>query len=263
MTDRFVTAFHPEGFKQYGYRLTGSFGEHCDVPIHIYASDMYHSSYNIPDESNSIWYEQFEIPELAAFLDRHKNMPHVHGKCPDHRWKPKDVAAGYNYRFDMHKFARMIYVMWAEAHRDPTGRMVWLDGDCVLRKQLPDDFIDRALPNGEAYAYLGRGKKYSETGYLVFKLPEALPILDEWANFCTSDSFLEQPEQHSAFLFDRARERHPEIKGHDLTPNGGGHPIYECFVGEYFSHLKGRRKYNGRCPQAEALDRKLNMRKQK
>lgn len=260
MTDRFVTAFHPEGFKVYGHRLVDSFDKFAPQwGLHAYASicdDRVYSRHS----DKATWHEQFDIPELRAFLDRHKDNPHVHGRQPDHRWKDKDRKAGYNYRYDMMKFARMIYVMWAEAHRDPTGRMVWLDGDCVLRKQLPDDFIDRSLPDGYDYAYLGRQKKYSETGYLVFRLPEALPILDEWANFCTSDSFFNEAEHHSAFLFDRARERHPNIKGYNLTPNGGGHPIYDCHVGEWIWHCKGRRKDKGICPQGmkheQALKRK-------
>lgn len=267
MSDRFVTAFHPEGFKQYGHRLIESWDKlGLDMAMYVWASEYAENPiyypYGARIDTKCQYLEQFAIPELAAFLDRHKDNPHVHGRQPDRRWKDKDRKAGYNYRMDMYKFSRMIYVMWAEAHRDPTGRMVWLDGDCVLRKQLPDDFIDRALPNGEAYAYLGRGKKYSETGYLVFKLPEALPILDEWANFCTSDSFLEQKEQHSAYLFDRARERHPEIKGHDLTPNGSGHPIYQSYAGEYIHHLKGEtRKAKGICPQGMKHEQSLRKKK--
>lgn len=261
MTDRFVTAFHPEGFKQYGHRLVESYAKfNAGQYLHVYASDMSGTIY--PKYLNeTAWHEQFDIPELAAFLERHKDNPHVHGKKPHSCWKPKDIQAGYSYRTDLHKFSRMIYVMWAEAHRDPTGRMVWLDGDCLLRKHLPDDFIDRALPEGYAYSYLGRGKKYSETGFVVFNLPDALPILDEWAGYCTNDTFFMENEQHSAYLFDRAREKHANIKGYDLTPNGSGHPIYDCFVGEYISHLKGARKYAGKCSQADALDRKLAKRK--
>lgn len=252
MSDRFVTAFHPEGFKQYGHRLIESFEQYaCDFDIHIYASDMSDSRYSGNIASNAVWHEQFDIQELSSFLYRHKDNDHVHGLKPNSSWKQRDLVAGYNYRFDMHKFSRMIYVMWAEAHRDPSGRMVWLDGDCVLREDLPEDFLNRSLPDGYAYSYLGRAKKYSETGFLVFNLPEVFPILDEWASFCTSDSFLKQPEQHSAFLFDRARELYADIKGYNLTPNGSGHPIYDCFVGEYIMHLKGDRKYKGVCPQAE------------
>jgi len=254
MTDRFCTAYHPAGFKQYGIKLVESYDKFSlDLPIHVWAShymeDPLYHPYSSKDGTKCIYHEQYSIPELRDFQYRYKNNPEVQGKKDNGLWKDKDRRAGYNYRFDLLKFSKMIYVMWAEAHRDPTGRMVWLDGDCLLRKQLPDDFIDRALPEGYAYSYLGRGKKYSETGFLVFDLPQALPILDEWASFCTLDSFLEQPEQHSAFLFDRARERHPDIKGYDLTPNGGGHPIYDTWVGEYIHHLKGSRKDKGFCPQ--------------
>lgn len=262
MSDRFCTAFHPDGFRTYGHRLVDSFAKFAGQwDMFVYASELGNPQYPMHFPKNISAIEQFDIPELSEFLDRHASNPHVHGRQPHSCWKPKDIQAGYSYRTDLHKFSRMIYVMWAEAHRDPTGRMVWLDGDCVLRKQLPDDFIDRALPNGEAYAYLGRGKKYSETGFLVFKLPQALPILDEWANFCTSDSFLEQKEQHSAYLWDRARERHPEIKGHDLTPNGGGHPIYECYAGEFIHHLKGSRKDRGVCPQGMKHEQSLRKKK--
>lgn len=262
MSDRFCTAFHPEGYKAYGHRLVDSYATYNNgFDLYVYASDLGSKEYPFDVHGPTIFIEQYAIKELSEFQSRHKKNLEVQGKKDNGLWKDKDRRTGYNYRFDLLKFSKMIYVMWSEAHRDPTGRMVWLDGDCLLRKQLPDDFIDLALPDGYAYSYLGRGKKYSETGFLVFNLPDALPILDEWAGYCTNDTFFREKEQHSAYLFDRAREKHPDIKGYDLTPNGSGHPIYDCFVGEYISHLKGDRKYSGKCSQADALDRRLRKRK--
>jgi hypothetical protein len=107
-----------------------------------------------------------------------------------------------------------------------------------------------ALPSGEAYAYLGRPGKYTETGFLFFDVERAKPILNTWANYYRKDTFLHEQEYHSAWLFDRAREQHRDILGYNLTPNGRGHAIHQCWVGLYFDHLKGKRKLRGRSPEA-------------
>lgn len=240
-----VTGFSAAGYVEYGQRFMESFKVHNpgyelfvftdgSVPLHI----EHH-------------YQQLDIPGLASSLTRWKNALQVHGKAPTDRWNDKERRAGYSYRFDMFKFCKMIYTMWGAAQMVSTEYMIWLDGDTVVRKQLPPDLAERSLPEGFDYAYLGREPKHTETGYLVFRLPEVMPILDAWVGYCNDDSFKLQKEWHSAFLFDRARERFPEINGYNLTPGGRGHVIHKCWVGQYFDHCKGNRKKRGRSPEAK------------
>lgn len=244
-----VTGFSGEGYEEYGRLFMSSFKKHNpNVPLHIYTDGV-----EDIEEPNVTQFEQSAIKGLSEFLDYAGGNPKFCGKPTHSKCKEKEVKAGYSYRFDAFKFCKMVYTMWAAAHNIGEGYMIWLDGDNVSRQPMPDNMAEISLPNGEMFAYLGREPKHTETGYLAFKLPEALPILDEWMGFYGNLCFQYEKEWHSAFLFDRARERHPSIKGNNLTPGGRGHVMANCWVGEFFMHNKGKRKKQGKSPEAKPL----------
>lgn len=247
METTIVTGFSHKGYYEYGARFIETFKEfNPNHKLLLYADGAPLSK---GDDITQL--QQGAIRELQNFVWRWRGVLTAEGKEPVVGWNDKERKNGYSYRFDAWKFCKMVYTMWAAAHRiEEPGYMIWLDGDTVVRRDIPKNLAERALPTGYDYAYLGREPKHTETGFLVFRLPEALPILDAWADFYTSDSFATQSEWHSAFLFDRAREKFPEIKGYNLTPGGNGHVIHKCWVGSIFDHCKGNRKTRGRSPEA-------------
>lgn len=243
-----VTAFSAKGYKEYGARLIESYIKSgSSFPMIVYTSEMD----SLPHHPNIIHKKQEDICDLRDFLFRWRDSKQIAGCKPGPEWKPKYIQQGYNYRFDAHKFCRMVYVMWHAASMLGAHRMIWLDGDSVIRQKLPDDFFDRFLPPTAHISYLGRPAKYSETGFVAFRFPGAMPVLDEWAAMYTEDRFLDHKEWHSAYLFDRSREAKPEVRCHNLTPNGDGHVIHQCDVGKYIDHLKGSRKKRGVSPEAK------------
>lgn len=246
MQTTIVTGFSAKGFKEYGQRFMHSFEHYRNGhQLHLYTQDVPLLGGEGVKQST-----QGSITGLDEFLDSCRDIPETCGLEDNGQWKPKEHKAGYSYRFDAFKFCKMVYTMHAAAHRIGKGYMIWLDGDTVVRQDIPTDMAEQTLPADCDYAYLGREPKHTETGYLVFRLPEALPLLDAWVNFYESGTFLEQKEWHSAFLFDRAREQCSEVKGHNLTPGGRGHVIHKCWVGKVFDHCKGARKTKGRSPEA-------------
>lgn len=242
MDRKIVTAFSADGYHQYGKRFLDSY----DAPFDL---ELYVEGLPVGYVDAPVVHNQMEIPGLLAFLRTWATDKRVAGREAIKQWNDKERRAGYSYRFDAYKFCRMVYTMW-DAARDYTGLMIWLDGDSVIRQRLPDDFFERYLPDDCAYAYLGREPKHTETGFLIFRLPDAMPILQLWRDFYDSEEFLNFKEWHSAYLFDRAREQFPDIKGNNLTPGGRGHVIHKCEVGSYIDHLKGNRKNRGRSPEA-------------
>ena len=255
MNTVFVSGFSGEGYKEYGKALIDSFVANNDegYALHLFTHDMG----GLPSYPMVWQFEQDIIQGLYTFLQRHKNNLVAHGKEATNKWNVRQIQKGYSYKFDAYKFCRMVFTMWAAGVRlanDGVRYMVWLDGDTKIRQQIPSHIAERSLPSGEAYAYIGRGQKHTETGYLVFDLEKALPILHKWSGYYRDDSFKMEKEWHSAYLFDRARECFPDIKGHDLTPGLGGHAMTQCWVGEIFEHNKGeRRKRMGRSPETKPL----------
>lgn len=251
----FVTAFSADGYRHYGHRLVETFKKHNPgFKLIVYVTDYLGGGNSYMDLEISTTLEirhQELIPELTDFLNFYKGDSIIAGKKDCGKWNDKEKRAGYSYRYDAYKFCRMVYVMQHAAHHCDTNHLIWLDGDNVVRGAIPDDIATKSLAgSGGAIAYLGRGGKHTETGYLVFDLDKAIPIIDTWAGFYTSDNFIMQKEWHSAFLFDRAREANSDIKCHDMTPGGRGHVIHQCWVGKVFDHCKGNRKNSGRSPEA-------------
>lgn len=240
---KIVTAFNRNGYEQYGKRFLESYKKtpYC---LTVFTEGMFDIL------SPGYQQDQLGIPGLREFLERHKDNDQVKGKASVDRWNDKERKAGYSYRFDAYKFCKMVYTMWYAAEQQKNGLMMWLDGDSVIRKPLPNDFFEQFLLDGYDYCYLGREPKHTETGFLIFRLPECLPILRAWKDLYDKDTFMHQKEWHSAYLFDRAREQFLDIKGHNLTPGGRGHVIHKCGVGKYIDHLKGNRKNRGRSPEA-------------
>ena len=252
LSTTYVTGFSAEGHREYGQNLLTTFRAYSVAKLDVYTGDMEGVTLKPPPIRHL---EQYDIEELVEFLSLWDRNCEVHGQAPVKGWREKEYAAGYSFRFDAYKFCKMVYTMNEAAHRlhaeNGPCYMIWLDGDNVVRQPLPPNMAERSLPNGEDFAYLGREPKHTETGYLVFRLPECLPLLNTWAGYYTTGKFKEFKEWHSAYLFDRASEEHPEIKGHNLTPGGRGHVIHQCFVGEYFDHRKGKRKQMKISPEAK------------
>lgn len=242
-----VTGFSAKGYAEYGKRLLNSYKGNSPFNLIVYTEDV--------DRLPGIeQYNQMDIPGLKNFLTKWEGDRLVSGRLVSEKWKQRDIANRYCYKFDAYKFCKMVFTMWAAAHlmnnRGET-QMIWLDGDSIIRRKLPVNLFEQATPQDAGFAYLGREPKHSETGFLTFRLPEALPILNKWVSYYADDTFLDFYEYHSAYLFDRARECFPEIKGHNLTPGGTGHVIHQCFVGALIDHTKGNRKYKGRSPEAK------------
>lgn len=240
-----VTGFSASGYREYGKRMIESYIPNSPFPLIVYTQD-------VQPLDGVEQFDQMDIPGLKDFLTRWDGNSLVSGCEPNGSWKPREIQTRYSYKYDIFKFSKMIYTMWAAAHilheRGET-KMIWFDGDTLIRRRLPDDLFERSTPSWAAYGYLGREPKHSETGFVTWRIPESLPILDKWVSYCNEDTFLNFKEYHSAYLFDRARECFPEIKGNNLTPGGNGHVIHQCFVGDYMTHLKGNRKSMGYSPE--------------
>lgn len=257
MINQVVTGFSMRGLDEYGYRFLDSYVS--PFPLVAYLGDAGDEGKNmlglrVGGVASSDYAQirmQENIPGYSEFQARWGGKPVACGTDPKHIGGKN---AHYNYRFDIVKFSKMIYVMADAAIRISDaggGLMMWLDGDSVLRRPMPDDMFDRFLPPGYGYSYLGRRGTHTETGFLIFRLPEALPILVSWVEYLNCDTWQNEEEWHSAYLFDRAREQHPKIRGYDLTPGKRGHVIHQCAVGHYIDHLKGNRKTMGKSPEAK------------
>lgn len=235
-----VTGWSPSGWKEYAYRFAHTFAMYwpADVRCIAYVEERT----IVPDRIEQRLLS--DIPGCMEFIERYRNDPRANGRQPTERWKDKERAKGYSYKWDAWKFSRQGFIPWHAAQTVKEGLMCWLDADVVTFKTVPTGFVESLLPADRDLAYLGRGAKHSEIGFQLYRLPNAYPMLRTFSDYYSMGCVFGLPEWHSAYVFDAARSG-AEINAHNLTPDGTGHVWFQSPLGKFLDHAKGDRKKIG------------------
>lgn len=244
------TGFSPQGYIDYGRVCLETFNQFW--PIEIGLQCYVEHPMMIPRSGyRTLW----ACEGLREFLMRHEYNLEARGKKQREGWGAKHVARGYCYRFDAHKFCRQCFIPEQAAKKVPDGDiLVWLDGDVVTIRHVPEDLVDRLIADVDA-CYLGRNGTYSEIGFWAVRLSTATRLfLFDLAELYRSDEIFRLPEWHSAYAFDHIRKQHDDLKWRNLVPDigtkGNEHVWFRTELGRYMDHLKGdARKRLGRSPE--------------
>jgi hypothetical protein len=235
---RICTGWSPTGRLQYGERFMESFDKHWPhgVQLQVYTEEPH----NTPRGSTkSLW----RIPGAVEFAARHRDNGLMNGTTPRAGWKESDLRKGYSFRFDAHKFYKQILIPQAASLDMADGDiLVWLDGDTVTLKPVPLDFVPGLLGAAEV-CYLNRQPKHSEIGFWAVRLnPKVRQFLAHMATLYTDDLFVQLPQWHSAYVWDRAREAANLTEAHLCKPGSRGHVWPTSPLARYLRHDKGIRK---------------------
>lgn len=176
--DIVVTSWSPDGYRLYGHRFLKRFRKWpSSVPLVVYAdAPAVHRRADVRFT--------YEISEWVELSDRWRHDTAVHGWSTPEYQREKD----YSYLWDAARFAVKVFVWRDAARRLGRGTVTWLDGDTETRSRVPDGWA-RSFLDGADVAYLGRGKMHPETGYVGFRVPEALPLLDWCCEAYLSERF--------------------------------------------------------------------------
>jgi len=223
-----VTSFGPAGYKLYGKACLESLLRHFPGKVIAYVEEA------IPEKDAKLEVRDFySIPGVSEYLSKLKKKPGTDGVGPD----------GYDYRFDAYKFCRKVFCQ--DHVFDEDQYVYWFDGDCVVLKSFPEDFLKSlvVLP----FAYLGRNGKdaYTETGWLGFNTRHSdFPLFrSRYLSYFTSGRIFSQLKGwHDCIAFDFARQG---INGRNLSPDGHGmgNVLPKTVLGAYMVHNKGDRKF--------------------
>lgn len=234
-----VTGWSPSGWKVYGEIFLRSFCKHwpVDTPLVIYVEEIS----DLPSYAKGRPIEQRWIAHVpgALWALQHYDTPTFRGLVPTTLWKERALKAGYNWRWDAWKFCRQGLIPLDAAKYRAGGLLLWLDGDVVTTNPVPPGFIEKLLPPNHDMAYLGREPKHSEIGFQLYRIPEALPVLQKFSDLYTTGSITAEKEWHSAYAFDLARKRSPEVRGYNMTPGGSGHVWTTTVLQRCLVHNKG------------------------
>ena len=231
-----VSSFGPAGAALYGCRFVEEFAAYwpADIQLVLYVEAPF-------DHPRAEVRDLLALPDCAAFLERHKDNLAAQGKVPTPCWGPKALSRGESYRTDAYKFCRKVFAVADAAARCADDLMFWLDADVRTLARVPDGWLE-SLMAGRDLAYIGRAQQ-SECGFIGFRLPQTMPLIDAWAAHYATDSVFQLREFHDSYVFDRVRETTPGLRAVNLSPKGSsGHPWMQSPLAQFTDHCKGRRR---------------------
>ena len=259
-----LTSFNQSGYDQYGSRMIQSFLQHWpnEIQLHVYAQDCV-----VKESATNLTVHDLHqsAPALVQFKSRWQHTPKANGDVSKDPVRSKRRDAGKGFKWDAVKFAHKVYAIFACAEHCATDTMIWMDADTICHSTITMQDIHTLIPTDMDLCYLGRKGKYSECGLYAMNLKSSRTkdFLKEFQRVydqAESGIFLME-EWHDSFVFDRVRERFPQLQQldwaahlHDIRPNpknskGEGHPLINSRWGAWLDHLKGARKKTGRSHQ--------------
>ena len=236
-----VTTLNKKLYKAYGHRFFETYNWPFD--LYVYSEDML----EIPN-SNIVVRSTFdEVPSCEEFVERNKDRQPI-----------SDFGKkGNEFITDGVRFCYKVYAYTdALINNEDYEGIIGIDADSVFHKPIDVDWVKEHLHRNDAMmCYLGRGKNYSECGFLYWNMKHK--DTKDYAKFMKdmydTDYIYNLKEQHDSFIWDYARIRFEDERGttnHNIGDGKSGHVQARSILGEVYDHTKGPRKLKGRSPEA-------------
>lgn len=226
-----ITSMSLDGFRAYGQRAIETFTANSSRPMVVYAD---HPVACAPARLRLT----SDISPWVAMRAHWKAAP------PQ---PPHDAAKPKNYIWDVQRFAVKPFVWYDAASRMGDGLLVWIDADTVTTQPLRPYLFEDCLRDS-AVAYLGRGTMHPETGFVAFRLPDAMPLLFWMREMVLTGGYRALKDGWTDCHLLKAGLAALPIKARDLT--GHLHHGWTSRIdamalsplGPYLTHLKGGKK---------------------
>jgi hypothetical protein len=250
-----VTTFNAAGYVQYGKRMITTFLNNwpAEVNLIVYAEDCS----VIESAPNLIVLDlHLDSPELVAFKNTWKNVPHANGDISADPVRSKRKDWRKQFKWNAIRFAHKVYAIFAAVHAR-TDWLIWMDADTVCHSPITMEQINELCPSTRDLCFLGRRGKYTECGLYAMNLRSlaTLKFLTEFQRVYDNaeQGIFTLEEWHDSFVFDSVRKSvtldELDWSSHIIT--GEGHPLINSQWGAYLDHLKGNRKSAGRSAAAD------------
>lgn len=242
-----ITTFNDEGYEVYGHKMIDSFGQFWPKSIDLY---VYYEGTRPNLKFDNVFYLDLlkTCPELVKFKQRWKDNPAANGSGGT--IGDKSVSSGF--RWDAVRFSHKTYCVFHGTQTINADVVIWLDADTLTFRQISQDFLEQLIPQDVYTCYLGRGRKYSECGFVSYNVKHNIhkTFMNSWQELYDNDLLFDLDEYHDSYLYDYIRKKYEAqgIKNHDIVQgkyNGETHPFINSDLGAYMDHLKGPRKING------------------
>ncbi len=218
-----VTSWNNKLFKEYAHRFQSTY----NWPFYLIV-------YNEDDDMFD------KIPDLKKFIERNQ-----------HRKEKSFKDDGVRFSYKVYAYTHAI----VNCSSDVDG-LICIDADSVFYKSIDVDWIKKHIHKDDCMmSYLGRGKHYSECGFLYFNMQH-----DQTRNYARYmkkmydfDEIYNLGECHDSYVWDYVRkvfESDMKVQNNNIGDNDGGHVQARSILGTVYDHTKGKRKLTGKSPEA-------------
>lgn len=257
MTRKFsvVTTFHRAGYEKYGSRMIDTFIANWPQQVHLY---VYAEDCAVTQSApNLTVYDLHErCSNLVAFKNKYRDDLRATGRAGIGPVDKKGKQKGLGFRWDAVRFSNKVYAMCDTACKS-VDTVIWMDADMVCHSPITLDTLDRLIPKTSHLSFLGRDRKFTETGLWAIDMSNSANMMFvrmmQAAYDDAENGVLAMEEFHDCWVFDRTREKvaakvtnWKQLNWNAGSLQGEGHPLINTEWGQYLDHLKGNRKDSGR-----------------
>lgn len=232
-----ITTCSAEQWKKYGRAMAATFCRHWpdDVPLWFYTEEF--------DPGGELPVSRFidlydAAPWLLEFKARHRDQRYNGG------------PGGRDYRRDAVRFSHKVAAIGAAADDAECDVLIWMDADIVTHAQVTLEWLEGLFPTPATVAWLDRERTYPECGFLMFRMPDARPVINEVVAMYRAGALFQLPEWHDSYVIQHVVNKSGVAVQSLSGPEGRkhiGHPFANSPVAACMDHLKGEvRKLNGR-----------------
>jgi len=231
-----ITTLNKKLYKQYGHKFFETYNWPFD--LFVYSEDML----DIPNQSLIVRSLFDEVPECEEFVLRNKDKP------------VEDNANGFlqdAVRFCYKVYAYTDYLM----NNEDYDGIICIDADSVFYNPIDIEWIKKHIHRDDTMmSYLGRGKNYSECGFLYFNMKhkDTKSYASRVRSMYDTDQLYELIEKHDSFIWDYVRKEFEKrgTKNHNIGDGRPGHVQARSILGTVYDHIKGpKRKKLLRSPE--------------
>ena len=263
-----LTTFHKPGLDLYGQRFIDSFAKNVDkkIKLLVYAENC--TPVN-PDNKQITILDAKELIKLNQFKSRWGNVPKANGKCPFPEKRPRDHHK--EFKWDAIRFANKVYAVFDAVTRTDDQWTVWIDADTFVHSPISYEQFENLLPNDKWITFVGRGKgsqTWPECGFygLNTQTETCKRFLSEFERMYedADNGIFKLDEWHDSFVFGKILNQltpldknfydySTGIYNKTAKTGGGGHPLINSVLGNYFDHMKGARKTKGKSQKKDLI----------
>ena len=235
-----VTTLNNKLYKQYGYK----FFETYNWPFYlaVYSENMN----GIPNTNHIVRSIFDEVPNCEEFVNRNKKRP----VNPNPDGFLQDAV---RFCYKVYAYTDMIL------NNEDNDGLICIDADSVFYKPIDIDWIKKHIHRDDCMmTYLGRGKHYSECGFLYFNLkhPKVKKYAKDMQQMYDTDEVYNLIECNYSYVWDFVRKKYEspliQVKNHNIGDGKPGHVQARSILGSVYDHIKGpKRKKLMRSPEAK------------